>query len=273
MARYIQVFMCENPDIHQKSILIIVPNRSWALLAKKALQHHKFEVTLGGVRLGLSSTVRGTGYSAKRTHGLLKLLSQSQESLETNHFNEQERAFYLQKSQLKGFSLAKAVELENLKDYEEVLKRMSGDETPGELLALFESAAFNPVFREDQRAVRIATIDYDVQGSYDLVWILGAVDGFIPPASSGKGSAKTEPCEYRSHFARALKIAANTLMVSFFSQIEQDKAQRLNLPYARTRLADGVKIALCKPSPFILDPSFALPSTVGGQAFLDNLRN
>ena len=277
LARYIQKLLRENSlDLWPSDVLVVVPNRRWALLARKALRHRKLEATLGGVKLGYPGDMNAPKYSPKRTHLLLTLLAnaaaeKTAEVLES--FNNipgiDIPSFVEQKKSLRGFSLTKAVELNELKDYDEVIERMSGDETAPELLEMFEAAATHPTFKDDPHAIRIATFDFPISEDYKVVWILGAVDGFIPhyPAENS-GLSEEQRAAQQQCFMSMLSRAQNELFVSYFSQIPLETANKLHISYARTRAGAGEKSALTKPSPFIQEAGDTLPGTIGGQAFL-----
>ena len=169
--------------------------------------------------------------------------------------------FIRNKSGLKGYSLVDAVGADGLPEFEEALERLDADDHAPELLKKQLDAFTRPSFSTMRPAVRVATPQTLAASpdTFDLVWILACADGLM------------EGPRIEASIAAAASRADAELVISFFSNVPADVAQKLGMRAVRTRTVGGEQRAVVRPAPFLAAAGDAYPGTVGGQTLLAGL--
>lgn len=169
-------------------------------------------------------------------------------------------SFIVAKEGLRGFSLASALGLEEIPEFEEALWRLEEDDGARELLDRQLAAIESPSFANNE-SVRLATLDTLplMEGDFDLVWLVAFNDGLTPDVS---GLRRVQEIVDR---------AGRELVVSYFTQAPEDVAAKAGLAVSRVREVLGERTAVVRPSPLLDQLTFcgaALPGPISGEELL-----
>ncbi|MBE6465914.1 hypothetical protein [Denitrobacterium detoxificans] len=113
--------------------------------------------------------------------------------------------------------------------------------------------------------VKIAYYDA-LEDDYDWLFLMGCVDGFIPPAQASETAPSSD--EARAAWSNAFHHATKRVIASSFVKADAAFAKAAGIQSNRRKMEHGRVMAMCKPTPFLRDKGQARPSTVGGQALL-----
>ena len=174
-----------------------------------------------------------------------------------------------------GYGLLSAVGADGIDAFDAVRAAMAGDEDAPALFALVRDRQFAPVHRADPHAVRISSYEQMAGCSYEDVYLVGCVDGFMPArdafevVSTDDDRARVREEGRRAFMAAAGKGAAR-LMFSTFSLADLELAERTKMQVRRVRMEGDRRMATLHPTCFIEEAGAAAPITLGGQALLAN---
>lgn len=183
------------------------------------------------------------------------------------------RAFIQKNSKRRGFALLAAIGADNLADFRPLSDAIAGDEDAATMLALARKMFVAPTFPEKKHAVRLATPEMLCGLEFDIICVLGAVNGFYPPrdafevVSTDEDRDRIMQISRRAFFAAAAK-AQNHLLVSFFAKADLELAERTKMQVARVRSEHDARVAVVRPSVFLDDEPFAGVGISGGSTLL-----
>ncbi|ANE22876.1 hypothetical protein AAY81_06780 [Denitrobacterium detoxificans] len=106
-----------------------------------------------------------------------------------------------------------------------------------------------------------------IEDNYDWLFLMGCVDGFIPPAQASGTTIQTND-EARAAWGNAFNHATKRVIASSFAKADATFAKAAGIQSDRRKMEHGRVMAMCKPTPFLRDKGRFRPSTVGGQALL-----
>ena len=173
----------------------------------------------------------------------------------------------------RGRNLLAAVGAAGLREFAAVEEELIGDEDAAALFALVRERQFRPTHSANPRAVRLSSYEQMCGCSYEAVYAVGCVDGFMPArdafemVATDADRARVRDADRRAFAAGAGKAAA-TLMFSTFSKADLELAERTKMQVVRVRMEDGRRVAAVRPTLFIAEAGSAAPLTLGGQALL-----
>ncbi len=175
-----------------------------------------------------------------------------------------------------GFGLLTAVGAAGLREFAAVEEAMVGDEDAAALFALIRDRQFAPTHTADPRAVAVSSYEQMVGCSYDSLYLVGCVDGFMPArdafevVATDADRARVRDTGRRLFLSAAGK-AGDTLTFSAFAKADLELAERTKMQVMRVRMEEGRRIACLRPTDFIEEAGAAAPITVGGQALLADM--
>ena len=175
------------------------------------------------------------------------------------------RGFLLAKSDLRGYSLAHAVGMDEVPQLAGV---MDGVDVCDDACALFgkvQACLCGPSFSHDPHAVHVVTYDAVVSAGYGVVVAMAAVEGL---AGRFSGASAGDARNAQGGLQRVLGMPCDTLVVSYFSRVPIELARKLGLPVSRTRREGAHEMAHVAPSHALDALGSDLPPTQDGEAFL-----
>lgn len=184
--------------------------------------------------------------------------------------------FIKKNAKRKGFVLLRSVGASNIREFEDAIEKIDGDEDAQELFTLISDSASNPTFPDNSRVIRIATYENMSGIQAEVVVLFAVVDGFMPNRNAFEVvSTEAERDRVMIRDRKLLhSIAAKAhrrLIISYFSQSDLELAERSKMQVARVRSENGQRVARIRPSVFLREAGAACPVTVGGQAMLAEL--
>lgn len=183
------------------------------------------------------------------------------------------RAFIERNAGRTGFNLLSAIGAEGLPAFEDIARAMAGDESAAQLFALVRAQEFHPAFPDDAHTLRIATFATLAGTAYDNLFVVAAVNGFIPRRDAFEVISTEEARERvmsseRRSFASGIAKAEKRLVISYFTKAPLEVAERTKMQVTRVRAEQGERIALVQPTVFLAEAGNACPATTGGQTLL-----
>ena len=175
----------------------------------------------------------------------------------------------------RGFSLLSAIGADKLSEFKAVMESMAGDETASELFALTRQTVSNPAFVEGQHALRLAVPQNLCGLEFDIVLVLGAVNGFYPRRDAFEVVSTDDErnnlmMRDGAAFRNAVSKATRELAVSYFSKSDLELAERAKMLVSRVRSENERRIALVHPSCFLEEEPFTAAGITGGAQLLAN---
>lgn len=311
---------------------IVVPNKRFGLLYKKALEARGFRVSLAGLGNHLNSDPRNT--NAQRslqayltlnliTHpndavawrawcGIGNALCNSQafegmyaylsnhdltlpRALEyitaAYHAEKPEpflRAYVLAKryeqglqairehGARRGFSLLRALGVQDAPEFADVAQNLAGNESAQEMFELVRTSMFSPSLSDDPHTLNIVTYASMAGLNFETIFVVSMVDGYMPNrnafevVSTEADRTAAMNAERRACYA-TLGKAHNKLVLSYFTQCDLELAERTKMQVSRIRSEQGCRVASSRPSCFFTTMEQACPHTVSGQELLSQL--
>lgn len=186
------------------------------------------------------------------------------------------QAFITQNVARTGFSLMHAIGADDLPEFETAAELMEGDENADALLHLVRTCLSAPVWPENPHVIHVTTFDTLCGTSYDNVFAVACVDGFMPTREAFEVVSTEEERERlmnneRRRFCNAVSKANERLMVSYFTKAPLELAERTKMQVARVRAEHGDRVAAVRPTTFLTEAGAASPTTLGGQELLATL--
>lgn len=181
--------------------------------------------------------------------------------------------FISKNAQRTGFALMRAIGGEGLPEFEAASDMMVGDEDAQALLALESACLSAPTWPDNPHVIHVATYNNLCGTEYDQIFVLAAVDGFIPARDAFEVISTEENRarfmnEERRLFANAVSKATKHAMISFFSKAPLELAERTKMQVVRVRAEEGERIAVVRATSFLSEAGNACPSTLSGQCLL-----
>lgn len=173
----------------------------------------------------------------------------------------------------KGYGLFKAIGADSLPEFDDIANTMLGNETAEQMYALMYQFTTDPVWPDDLHVLHMSNI-YSLAGtSYDNIFVMGAVDGFVPQRNAFEVISTDEERERimnseRHAFHAAICKAKQFLVISYFSKAPLELAEKTKMQVARVKSEHDERIALVRPTDFLMQAGNAAPTTTGGQAVM-----
>lgn len=196
--------------------------------------------------------------------------------LRANALAERWRAgqeFITKNAARRGFGLLKAIGAEGMVEFQVAAATMLGDETAEQLYEIERACTTDPVWTDDAHALHVALMGTLVGTEYDNIFMVGAVDGFVPQrnafevVSTEEDRERTMNSERRA-FAATVARAKRLLVISHFSKAGLELAERAKMQVVRVKSENGQRMAIARPTCFLQEAGDAAPTTTGGQALL-----
>lgn len=174
-----------------------------------------------------------------------------------------------------GLTLVHGLGLDALAPFAHALRHRTGDEDAATLLELLRRESIAPTMHDLHGVIPI--MDWaSLQGTYDWLLLIGCVEGLLPETVFATSTeTATEPQRLDTAetvpFADALQRASN-IVISHFAKIDEATAQAFGITHVRTKQEGDRRIALARSCSHIKAVLPALPTTEGGEAFLNRLR-
>lgn len=248
-------------------LALAVPNMTWAVQAQRACD-----------AAGLKSSIRaGRVHVGAAAQGRLKLIE-----LLANPENETLRAQFLQSGYseadlndtIERYRDAKAsalVRMAGLRQFPELrhgLLHVCGDESASEMFAILQGQLDRPTMPDGVEAASIVPFTH-VNDQYAQMFVLGCVEGLLPGATAAEDAKELAPTETeRTAFLELGKHVTKRLYYSGFATANAQFAERAGIHFVRTKMEEGTRMAMCRPTPFFASFGHERPSTLGGQALL-----
>lgn len=183
------------------------------------------------------------------------------------------RALIERNAKRRGYSLLAALGMQDMPEFAALAEALDGDEDAEQLCALARRMQESPVHTSDLHAVRISSYEQMCGCSYERVFAVGCVDGFMPARDafevvSTDADRNRIMDKGRRAFLSALGKAGKQLTVSTFSKADLELAERTKMQVTRVRAEGDARIATLRPTCFITEAGANAPLTVGGQALL-----
>lgn len=261
------------PGVSAGDVCIAAPNRVWARQAQLACASVGLEAALCAPADRLSAPARVA--MAK-----LAVLAQpdaepAREAWVAAGLPEADAAAFAQAyGKARGFTLVRVLGLEKVPEAAVALLHVRGDEGAAQLRELLASQLANPELPEHSAAVPVRVLG-SLSQPCELLFLVGCVDGLVPgevpghAAQGEQGAGALAACEEtRAAFRRALGLARSKAVVSFFSKVDEQTAQRAHVRCTRFKMEHGQRMGLAAPTPFLDEVGGSRPTTVGGQAYL-----
>lgn len=257
---------------------IIAPNYTWATQMQQACKHVDSDAT---VCVAVPEQAR----VAQQVFATLTLLvnpadTQASETLlRLGVTSEAQKNLVERYGSAHGLTLVHGLGLDTLAPFAHALRHRTGDENATTLLKLLRRECITPTMHDLHGVIPI--MDWaSLQGTYDWLFLIGCVEGLLPEtvfATSAKAATKTATEPQRldtaetAPFADVLQRASN-IVISHFAKIDEATAQAFGITHVRTKQEGNRRIALARGCSHIKAVPPALPTTEGGEAFLNRLR-
>lgn len=177
----------------------------------------------------------------------------------------------------KGFVLLRSIGASSVREFEDAVEKIEGDESAQELFALIaDSVAVGSAFPDNSRVMRIATYDNMAGINAEVVVMFAVVDGFMPHRDafevvSTDANREAIMTRDRKLLHNAACKARKQLVISYFSKADLETAERTKMQVARVRSENGKRMARIRPSVFLREAGAACPVTVGGESKLSEI--
>ena len=186
---------------------------------------------------------------------------------------ERGRALIAKVDGLRGFSLLSALGMDKISQFSTLADEIAGDEDAATLFALARKSLLSPRFPDDPTFVHILTQRNAPGLDYDVLFVLGLVDGMTPrrdavDMNSAAAIRTPKLNEDRRLFCAAFPKADGLLVLSHFSTAGLGFAEQMKMDIARIRSEEGTRIAHTRPSVFLTEAGAARPSMMGGEDYL-----
>lgn len=257
---------------------IIAPNYTWATQMQQACKRVDSDAT---VCVAVPEQAR----VAQQVFATLTLLvnpadTQASETLlRLGVTSEAQKNLVERYGSAHGLTLVHGLGLDTLAPFAHALRHRTGDEDAATLLELLRRESTVPTMHDLHGVIPI--MDWaSLQGTYDWLFLIGCVEGLLPetafatPAKAATETATESPCldtAGTAPFANALQ-RANNVVISHFAKIDETAAEAFGISHVRTKQEGDRRIALARGCSHIKAALPTLPTTEGGEAFLNRLR-
>lgn len=172
-------------------------------------------------------------------------------------------------AQTHGYTLMKAIDLKGSMALRHVTLHVRGDENPQELYELVRTQIERPTFPAKTETLPIVLMGH-IHSHVKRIFAVGCVDGLVPSYAANMDEKERHAAREagRASFESCFSHAEDSVVISYFTRIEEHVAQMAGIVFGRTKLQDGTRLAMTRPTPYLAEWGANLPSTVGGQALL-----
>lgn len=183
------------------------------------------------------------------------------------------QAFIAKNAGRTGFGLLRAIGAENLPEFEHAASVLVGDENAGQLYLIERAHATDPTWNDNPHLIHVASFDTLCGTEYDTIFVIAAVDGFIPRRDAFEVISTEEERERimdeeRRRFCNTVSKATKRLVLSHFSKASLELAERTKMQVARVRAENGERVAVIRPCCFLAEAGDTYPGTISGQNLL-----
>lgn len=173
----------------------------------------------------------------------------------------------------KGYGLLKAVGADSLPEFDDIANTMLGNETAEQLFTLMYQFTTDPTWPDDLHILHMSNLATLAGTSYDNIVVMGAVDGFIPQRNAFELISTDADRERimnreRHAFHSAICKAKELLIVSHFSKAPLELAEKTKMQVTRVKSENEERVALLRPTDFLMQAGNSAPTTTGGQAVM-----
>lgn len=287
IAEAIGLLVARSSHEHTK-IGVVAPNYTWATQMQQACKRAGIDAT---VCIAIPDQAR----VAQQVFAALALLidpadTQASETLlRLGVSKEAQDDLVKQYSHAHGLTLIHGLQLDTLAPFSHALRHRIGDEDAAALSALLHNETATPSMQRLHGVIPL--MDYaSLQGTYDWLFFIGCVEGLLPASAFvayAEGSEELQTaCGSRATREESPKGSdavdasvcttalrrANNVVISHFTKISDATAQAFKIVHIRTKREGDQRIALTRCCPSVKVAMPTLPTTEGGQAFLNRLR-
>ncbi len=176
-------------------------------------------------------------------------------------------------AQAHGYTLMKVIGLKDSMALRHVTLHVRGDENAQELYTLVRTQVEHPTFPAKTETLPIVLMGH-IRSRVKRIFAVGCVDGLVPSYATGSDKSEGRTARDaareagRAGFESCFSHAEDSLVISYFTRIEEQVAQMAGIVSARTKLQDTTRLAMTRPTPYLAEWGANCPSTVGGQALL-----
>ena len=255
---------------HFDRICVAVPNRNWALQAKRGLATMELPCTvcLPIPRISAAEQAALAALDALARPGTDAGRAQWQAAGRAPAELDELAA---RCCGARGRTLIHDLGIDSMPAFEHGLLHVRGNEAPGELGRLLRTQLSRPTM--PRHITKIPVMDYHaVTGRFDYLFLIGCVDGLVPrPAAfeAADEDARRRALEAdRAAFLKCTAYAKKRNIVSYFTSIDERIAQAAHIRYKRVRHDGDATLAICSSTMFLKESGAQRPTTIGGQTFL-----
>ena len=168
-----------------------------------------------------------------------------------------------------GYTLIKAIGLKESMALRHVVLHLRGDENAKDLYELVRTQIEHPTFPSDTETIPIVLMSH-IRSCVKRIFAVGCVDGLVPAYAANMNEKERHAAREAGHasFEACFSHAEDSVVISYFTRIEEHVAQMAGIVFGRTKLQDGTRLAMTRPTPYLAEWGANLPSTVGGQTLL-----
>lgn len=276
-ARIVQALI-ERKRCGASDIRLTVPSASWAVQLEHACSQVNVPTACMMPQTRLS-------HRAQQSLALLRVLAQPDDTARYDAacslgLREAQLASCLDDyGSAHALTLTRVLGMREQAEFAHALRQMRGDEDAAHLLALVEEQMREPSLPPGSSDVPIVHLMRNTalaQHPADYVFVLACVDGLLPAyaprkqqeSASCEDTGQEETHEAYEAFSNAISCARKQVLISYFDRIREDRAKAARISFARTRLENGTRVAMTRPTPFLSAWGAQRPSTESGQALL-----
>lgn len=276
VARVIQ-HLLNSHEACAHDVCIAAPNRVWAVQARRACESIGLEAVLcepveklsAAARVALSKLDLLLAFKEGSTDSGSDRFDQAASS--SGLSPEEASRFASVYADARGFTLIHALGFDEVSEADVALLHIAGDEDASSLQKVMAEQLSNPTVPNGSSVVSVRLMD-SLDQECKRLFLIGCVDGLVPRAAVGDVESQRALSgasdAAAASFAKAIGLAQQSVVVSGFSKIDIDVAQRAHIKSVRSRMEHGKRMAMVALTPFLLDGGSARPTTVGGQAYL-----
>ena len=262
--------LLERKLTHFEHLCVAVPNRNWALQAKRGLATMDLPCTvcLPVPRLSAQERAALAALDALARPGTDAGRADWQKAGRTP---DELDALMARCEGARGRTLIRDLGLGSMPDFEHGLLHVRGTEDADGLRRILREQLVRPTMPHP--ITKIPIMDYRaVTGRFDYLFLIGCVDGLIPgPAAFEAPDEATREktlAASREAFLKCTTYARKRNIVSYFTSIDERIAAAAHIRYKRVRHSGGTTLAMCSSTMFLKESGAQRPTTIGGQTFL-----
>lgn len=253
-----------------RRICLVAPNRTWGTQLARACSKV-------GTRATLCMPATRMSEQARHVLATIDIIASPEDKRaltawrENGGTAEEARELAATYEHADAFTLMHMTGIRNHPEFEHGLTQIIGDETPGEFARIIHEQLIRPTIADDCEEIPIVHW-LRARGDFEYVLFASCVNGLVP----GPQALAATPTEARDEelqhseraFERVIGLARSRAIVSYFTRIEKDTAERARIPFARAKHEGPKLYAMVQPTPFLSSWGLDRPSTIGGQSLM-----